>query len=1001
MKNLKKLISVIIAVIMIVGSFATVSAADYKDVESTNSFYKAIKVLSGLGIVNGDDEGNFNPKNDIKRSEMVALVCRMMGEEDIATNSASNAFTDVAANHWAAGNIAWGVNRGIINGMGDGTFAPDASVSYQDAVVMIMRALGYDRIAQRVQYGGYPTGYLRLASQYGVLKDAGYDNQAAAPREVVAQLIYNALTAALVDFSSYGENVEDDKFIVYSGANGYALRTLLTYKNEIYKVKADITASAKADKDLIDKDGNYKVNMRITNGFGYDMDDVYEMITGITAGNVASFALNGVYVAETDAADLLGATVEAYIVKDEDLAGAWKLLAVVADEKSVKSETIKAAEVDFKGYTTGITVDKFTYEDADGQKEEIELVKDDLSTTPNESFTVYYNGKEVAKSDQFGDSSATPPVAAETVINTLMMGAEEITFTGPRTGDYNKVFITDYAYHQVDKVYVEDLYIKADGLDLELDPVNRANNKKFTYGLFDGNGNEISIEDIAEDDILNIVAPLEINPKTGATVKTLGNVDYMDIYVTSNVVTGAVDEWLDGGKYAINDNVYKMVSGSIPSSSAVEGEFYITIDGRILTYDNATSIAKDFGFIVEAYSAPTYVGSTTYDNVIRLFTAEGKLVSFEVADRLTVKGSATNISAGIYSDSALDTLVGTDISALAADKATAADAQAALAERVVTYKLNADGEIREIMFAGNSDGITSSYATNKAYRDDINTFGTKKIADNSVLFVAPVEETDPGVSGVYNVKERKLKIGNFNAMDEDKSNGYKAATYVFDTEAKTLAAAVVGETIDSNFAGTRLAVVKARGTVSDPEFDYLVKYTLIQGGETITLTVSGDPSGSVSTLNAGDVFRYAVDAEGNIDDMQVIYTASTATFNQHGLTVGTLGDDATHSIALVYGDIYAIEDGVMTIDTDPAEDNPATTNVVENLTAFDRLLGEGEGNTYASINEDGNAAAIDGNDVTMLRSSASLRASAGTRTYRVIAVLTEDDVFEDCVMIIE
>jgi hypothetical protein len=53
MKNLKKLISVIIAVIMIVGSFATVSAADYKDVESTDSFYKAIKVLSGLGIVTG------------------------------------------------------------------------------------------------------------------------------------------------------------------------------------------------------------------------------------------------------------------------------------------------------------------------------------------------------------------------------------------------------------------------------------------------------------------------------------------------------------------------------------------------------------------------------------------------------------------------------------------------------------------------------------------------------------------------------------------------------------------------------------------------------------------------------------------------------------------------------------------------------------------------------------------------------------------------------------
>ena len=140
MKNLKKLISVIIAVIMIVGSFATVSAADYADVESTNSYYKAIQVLSGLGIAKGDEAGNFNPTADVKRSEMVTFICRAMGEEDIANGAAGANFSDVAANHWAAGYIAWGVNRGIINGMGDGTFAPDAPVKYQDAVVMIMRA---------------------------------------------------------------------------------------------------------------------------------------------------------------------------------------------------------------------------------------------------------------------------------------------------------------------------------------------------------------------------------------------------------------------------------------------------------------------------------------------------------------------------------------------------------------------------------------------------------------------------------------------------------------------------------------------------------------------------------------------------------------------------------------------------------------------------------------------------------------------------------------------
>ena len=975
MKNLKKLISVIIAVIMIVGSFATVSAADYKDVESTNSFAKAINVLSGLGIVNGDDEGNFNPKNEIKRSEMVALVCRMMGEEDIANNSASNAFTDVAANHWAAGNIAWGVNRGIINGMGDGTFAPDASVSYQDAVVMIMRALGYDRIAQRAQNGGYPGGYLKLASQRGILKDAGYDNQAAAPREVVAQLIYNAMTAPLVDVKQYGMNVEDDRYIIHDGSDEDApLRTLLTYTNEIIKVKADITDTAKTNAGLIDKDGSYKVVLNVTNGFGYSMKTVSDTLTGIETAT--AFPVT-VYAGETDAADLLGATVEAYLVEDEDLNGAWKLLAVVADAKSVKSETVKAAEVDFKDYAANV----FKYEDADGQEEEIELASGaDLS--------VYYNGKKVDTADNFGAG----------VIKALMLAAEEITFTGSRTGDYDKVFITDYAYHQVKKVYAEDLYINANGLDLELDPEVRGN-KKFTYGLFDANGAAIELADIAEDDILNIVAPLTIDPATGLATNNLNNVAYMDIYVTDNAVTGTVEEVLMDGSYDIGGNAYKMVSGSL--TAGAEGIFYVTIDGRILAYDASANLAKDFGFIVRAYSEGKY-DNTVFENTIRMFTKEGKLVNFLVADRLTIKG--TVVTAGTYTDAALNTMVGTTIKALAANNTTSkAATQASLANRVVTYKLNAEGEIRELVFAG--DGITAtSVATGKDYRDDINTFGTKKIADDSVLFVAPVTGCDAGCVTDHNgaeagnghstewyVDEDDLSIGNFDAMDEDKAGGYNAATFVFNTEARTLAAAIVAEDIDSSFAGAHLAVVKARGTVADKEYDSLVKYTFIQGGETINLTVAPEAKGNIVTLNAGDVIRYAVDADGNIDSMQVIYTASTKTFNNNGLAVANVGDDSAHDIALVYGYIDLIEDGVMTVD----QDLTAGTDII------DRLLGEGEGNTYASINEDGDATAITSNDVTLLRSSASLRASVSTKKYRVIAVLTEDDAFEDCVMIIE
>lgn len=949
MKNLKKLISVIIAVIMIVGSFATVSAADYKDVESTNSFAKAINVLSGLSIVNGDDEGNFNPKSEIKRSEMVALVCRMMGEEDIANNSASNAFTDVAANHWAAGNIAWGVNRGIVNGMGDGTFAPDASVSYQDAVVMIMRALGYDRIAQRAQNGGYPAGYLKLASQRGILKEAGYDNQAAAPREIVAQLIYNAMTAPLVDVKQYGMNVEDDRYIIHDGSDASApLRTLLTYTNEIVKVKANVKATAKTSDALIDKEGNYQVKLEVTNAYGYDFDYICTLIGADTYDIVT------VYVGETEAADLLGATVEAYMVEDEDL-NAWKLLAVVADAKSVKSETITAAKVDFKGYVAG----EFTYEDADGNEEEIEL-----ATGAN--LEIYYNGNLVDTADNFGDDEAEPVVTADAAINALLMDAEEITFTGSRTGAYNKIFITDYLYAQVEEVNAEDLYIIADPRTVELDAETRGN-KKFVYGLYNAAGEEITLADVAEDDILNIVAPFDVSA-AGVVDDDLDAVGYMDIYVTNKVVTGTVTEdFEDGVRYGIDGTTYKVVDDSLTAGD--EGEFFLTIDGRIYAYDATSTIAKDFGFLVAAYSEGKY-GNTVYENVIRLFTADGKVADFEVAKRLVVDGE-TKTEAQLSGDAGY---INTTLAAKVVEGAEATVKDSVFG-RFVTYKLNSDGEIKEISFVG-----TVNADPGYKYNGNLDRFASKKIGD-AKLFIAPVslktpacaeehEHTEECAVAVYFVDDDDLKIASFDAMEHDEN--YTAS--VVSLDGKVLSAALLNETLTAAFDGSHLAVVKSVNTVYDAEYDSLTNYTLVQSGETIALKVNPDYSFG---LTAGDVIRYTVDADKMIDQVEVIYDMSTTTFNAGVYTVEA--DD----YAIVMGTVTDIEDGVMKLD-----DNEATMY---------ELL-DGEGNTYVSIDlTDGTP---DAKDIAVLRSKSNIRETNLRNVYKVISIVTEEG-YEDCVMFIE
>ena len=70
MRNLKKILALVLALVMSLSLMATASATDFKDDESIDSYQLAIEVLSGLKVFGGDQNGNFNPKDPIRRSEV-------------------------------------------------------------------------------------------------------------------------------------------------------------------------------------------------------------------------------------------------------------------------------------------------------------------------------------------------------------------------------------------------------------------------------------------------------------------------------------------------------------------------------------------------------------------------------------------------------------------------------------------------------------------------------------------------------------------------------------------------------------------------------------------------------------------------------------------------------------------------------------------------------------------------------------------------------------------
>ncbi len=100
-----------------------------------------IRVLStsALGIINGMGEGKFAPQSTLTRAQAAAIINRIANVQGIATDGYTQSFSDTV-NHWVAPELGWPVANSIIKGMGDGKFAPDNQLTIEQAIVLIYRA---------------------------------------------------------------------------------------------------------------------------------------------------------------------------------------------------------------------------------------------------------------------------------------------------------------------------------------------------------------------------------------------------------------------------------------------------------------------------------------------------------------------------------------------------------------------------------------------------------------------------------------------------------------------------------------------------------------------------------------------------------------------------------------------------------------------------------------------------------------------------------------------
>ena len=314
MRNLKRALSLALASVMLLGMMVVGSSAKGLDDFSDNAEIvnkDAVAVTSAIGLFDGYEDGSFGPENVVTRAEMAVIISTMLYGAGVNVNqfAETNVFTDVPA--WAQGYVNLCSSLGIVAGVGEGKFDPNATVTTAQAVLMLCRALGYFQNA--ADFGdNWMLAATAKGTALGLYGDLKLTAEAGLTRDNVAELVFNALTKAVpVQYNELlGVYYNENKGIIYSltfyytdtlGYKNFDLvyktdtetiygRPATTWGTGSYNVKTDAGDTSKTDTltedggliasmvRMLDKDEIITVPNTPTYTYttGTDEDDVYK-----------------------------------------------------------------------------------------------------------------------------------------------------------------------------------------------------------------------------------------------------------------------------------------------------------------------------------------------------------------------------------------------------------------------------------------------------------------------------------------------------------------------------------------------------------------------------------------------------------------------------------------------------------------------------------------------------------------------------------------------------
>ena len=206
--TLKKVLSLVLCVAMLLSVMVMgTGAASFTDQdEFSDNYAEAAEVLTGMGIIQGYDDGSFLPQRNINRAQVATMIYRAatgdVTDSKISQFVGEDLFDDVNADDWFAGYVNYCGNAEYIKGFTPDTFGPYKQVTGYQVLAMILRAVGYD---ENNEYTGdqWTLRVAATAREQGLLDNLNPDTNLAEPatRELVAQLIFEAIQIDTVRYS--------------------------------------------------------------------------------------------------------------------------------------------------------------------------------------------------------------------------------------------------------------------------------------------------------------------------------------------------------------------------------------------------------------------------------------------------------------------------------------------------------------------------------------------------------------------------------------------------------------------------------------------------------------------------------------------------------------------------------------------------------------------------------------------------------------------------------